>query len=118
MEAAAEARWDPGSHAHNYRLTEVELIATELAHFRAAGGSTIVDQTPPVLGRDLPVVMENRYRDPAETGHDRLAAAAARARTMERLIRPVSPSAGSPAAGGGCGPGVASSRPTRPDTRP
>ncbi|MEN8151670.1 MAG: type III pantothenate kinase, partial [Planctomycetota bacterium] len=31
----------------------------------------------PVLGRDLPLLMENRYRDPSETGHDRLAAAAA-----------------------------------------
>jgi type III pantothenate kinase len=30
-----------------------------------------------VLGRDLPMRMENRYRDPTETGHDRLAAAAA-----------------------------------------
>lgn len=52
LEAAAEARWDPGSHAHNYRFTEVELIATEVEHFRAAGGATIVDQTPPALGRD------------------------------------------------------------------
>lgn len=51
-EAAAEARWDPGSHADNYRFTEVELIATEVSEFRDAGGGTVVDQTPAALGRN------------------------------------------------------------------
>jgi len=52
LEAAAEARWNPGSHADNYRLTEIALIAAEVALFRDSGGGCIVDQTPPVLGRD------------------------------------------------------------------
>jgi phosphotriesterase-related protein len=51
-EAAAEARWNPGSHPDNYRFTEDELIAKEAGHFRTAGGGAIVDQTPPALGRD------------------------------------------------------------------
>jgi phosphotriesterase-related protein len=50
--AAAEARWDPGSHADNYRFTEVDLVATEVGAFRDAGGGCVVDQTPPALGRD------------------------------------------------------------------
>ena len=52
LEAAAEARWNPGSHPDNYRFTQDELVATEVERFRLAGGGTIVDQTPPVLGRD------------------------------------------------------------------
>lgn len=51
-EAAAEARWNPGSHPDNYRFTEDDLVAAEVERFRAAGGGTIVDQTPPALGRD------------------------------------------------------------------
>ena len=50
--AAAEARWNPGSHADNYRLTENELVSQEVGLFRDAGGGTIVEQTPPALGRD------------------------------------------------------------------
>lgn len=51
-EAAAEARWNPGSHPDNYRFVEDELVAAELGRFKAAGGGTVVDQTPPALGRD------------------------------------------------------------------
>jgi phosphotriesterase-related protein len=51
-ETAAEARWDPGSHPDNYRFTEDELVAAEVVRFRDAGGGTIVEQTPPALGRD------------------------------------------------------------------
>jgi phosphotriesterase-related protein len=51
-EAAAEARWNPGSHADNYRFTQDALIAEELGRFRDAGGRCVVEQTPPVLGRD------------------------------------------------------------------
>jgi phosphotriesterase-related protein len=51
-EAAAEARWNPGSHPDNYRLTETALIGTEVARFRDAGGGCVVDQTPAALGRD------------------------------------------------------------------
>lgn len=50
--AAAEARWNPGSHPDNYRFTEDELVATEVGYFRDAGGGTIVDQTPRALARD------------------------------------------------------------------
>ena len=49
--AAAEARWNPGSHPDNYRFTEDDVVAEELVRFRVAGGSTVVDQTPPALGR-------------------------------------------------------------------
>ena len=55
--AAAEARWNPGSHPDNYRFTQDELVADELAAFRSAGGSTVVDQTPVALGRD-PVALK------------------------------------------------------------
>jgi phosphotriesterase-related protein len=51
-EAAAEARWNPGSHPDNYRFTQDALVASELGRFRAAGGRTVVEQTPPALGRD------------------------------------------------------------------
>ena len=51
-EAAAEARWNPGSHPDNYRFTQDALVATELGRFRDVGGRTVVEQTPPALGRD------------------------------------------------------------------
>ena len=51
-EAAAEARWNPGSHPDNYRFTQDALVAAELGRFRDAGGRTIVDQTPHALGRE------------------------------------------------------------------
>lgn len=50
--AAAEARWNPGSHPDNYRLTDVDAAVDELAPFRFAGGRTLIELTPPVLGRD------------------------------------------------------------------
>lgn len=49
---AAEARWNPGSHPDNYRLTDERVAVDELAHVAAAGGSTVVDVTPIGLGRD------------------------------------------------------------------
>ena len=51
-EAAAEARWNPGSHPDNYRFTQDALVAAEVGRFRAAGGRCIVEQTPPALGRN------------------------------------------------------------------
>jgi phosphotriesterase-related protein len=51
-EAAAEARWNPGSHPDNYRFTQDALVASELGRFRDVGGRTIVELTPPALGRD------------------------------------------------------------------
>lgn len=51
-EAAAEARWNPGSHPDNYRFTQSALVAAELGRFRDAGGRCVVEQTPPALGRE------------------------------------------------------------------
>jgi phosphotriesterase-related protein len=49
---AAEARWNPGVHSDNYRLTDVKAAVEELRPFVAAGGRTVVELTPPTLGRD------------------------------------------------------------------
>lgn len=49
--AAAEARWDPGSHPDNYRFTQDDLVAAELREFAALGGGCVVDLTPEALGR-------------------------------------------------------------------
>jgi phosphotriesterase-related protein len=49
---AAEARWNPGVHPDNYRLTDARAAVEELMPFVAAGGRTIVELTPPSLGRD------------------------------------------------------------------
>ena len=49
---AAEARWNPGAHPDNYRVTDRELAVEELAYLVTAGGGTIVDVTPLELGRD------------------------------------------------------------------
>jgi phosphotriesterase-related protein len=50
--AAAEARWNPGSHTDNYNLTDVAVTIEELVPFVRAGGSSVVELTPPSLGRD------------------------------------------------------------------
>ncbi len=50
--AAAEARWNPGSHPDNYRLTDVDIAVEELDPFVRAGGRSVVELTPPSLGRD------------------------------------------------------------------
>lgn len=55
---AAEARWNPGVHPDNYRLTDVGAAVAELAPFTAAGGGTIVELTPPPLGRRVDRVRE------------------------------------------------------------
>lgn len=55
---AAEARWNPGVHPDNYRLTDVAAAVDELAPFVAAGGATIVEMTPPSLGRNVAAVRE------------------------------------------------------------
>jgi phosphotriesterase-related protein len=95
IEAAAEARWNPGSHPDNYRFTQDDLVATEVGHFRRAGGSTIVEQTPAALGRDpealrsisrtsgVNVVMGAGHYLAAT--HDAWVAAASDAEVMHRL---------------------------------
>jgi phosphotriesterase-related protein len=52
LATAAEARWNPGVHRDNYRLTDVDHAVEELAPFVRAGGRSIVELTPPSLGRD------------------------------------------------------------------
>ena len=59
---AAEARWNPGVHPDNYRLTDVDAAIEELAPFVVAGGRTIVELTPPSLGRDVERVREIALR--------------------------------------------------------
>jgi phosphotriesterase-related protein len=49
---AAEARWNPGIHPDNYRLTDEDAAVEELAAFAALGGRTVVDLTPAALGGD------------------------------------------------------------------
>jgi phosphotriesterase-related protein len=58
LAAATEARWNPGSHPDNYDLTDVGVSVEEVAPFVAAGGRTIVELTPPVLGRNALRVRE------------------------------------------------------------
>jgi phosphotriesterase-related protein len=48
---AAEARWDGRFFPENVRLTDLDLVVSELAPFREAGGRTIVDVTPVTLNR-------------------------------------------------------------------
>lgn len=52
LERAAEARWNPGSHPDNYRLTDPDAAVDELRRAAASGVATVVDVTPPDLGRD------------------------------------------------------------------
>jgi phosphotriesterase-related protein len=93
---AAEARWNPGVHPDNYRLTDVDAVVEELAAFVAAGGRTIVEMTPPSLGRDPVRVREiseragvhviqgtGQYLEPT---HQAWVADASEAAIAERLV--------------------------------
>jgi phosphotriesterase-related protein len=55
---AAEARWNPGVHLDNYRFTELDRTATDLADYKACGGVSVVDCTPVDLGRNPKAVRE------------------------------------------------------------
>jgi phosphotriesterase-related protein len=59
---AAEARWNPGAHPDNYRLTDVDVAVDELRPFVRAGGGTIVELTPPSMGQDASRVLEIAQR--------------------------------------------------------
>ena len=93
---AAEARWNPGVHPDNYVLTDVEIAVDELRPYVAAGGGTIVDLTPPSLGRD-PLRLQEIARDAGvhvvvgtgqylEPVHEAWVAAAGEATIAARLI--------------------------------
>jgi phosphotriesterase-related protein len=55
---AAEARWNPGAHPDNYRLTEIDVVAADLAEYKDHGGVSVVDCTPVDLGRNPTAVRE------------------------------------------------------------
>ena len=55
---AAEARWNPGVHLDNYRMTEIDVIAADLAEYKAHGGTSVVECTPVDLGRNPDAVRQ------------------------------------------------------------
>ncbi len=55
---AAEARWNPLAYPENLRFTDLAMIVEELRPFRELGGSTIVDVTPTVMGRNPEALVE------------------------------------------------------------
>lgn len=99
LAAAAEARWNPGCHPDNYRLTDVDAAIDELAPYVRSGGRTIVELTPPTLGRDPERIREisgragvhvilgtGQYLEPA---HEPWIATATEVTIAERLIADV-----------------------------
>ena len=96
---AAEARWNPGTHADNYRLTDVAATVEELAPFIRAGGRSIVELTPRSLGGDALRLREiaeragihvvlgaGQYLEPI---HEPWVAAATEAEIADRLLAEV-----------------------------
>jgi phosphotriesterase-related protein len=86
----------PGSHPDNYALTDADATVEELAPFVRAGGRSIVELTPPALGRDPDRVREiseragvhvvlgtGQYLEPV---HESWIAGADEATIAERLI--------------------------------
>ncbi len=96
---AAEARWNPGVHPDNYRLTDVNAAVEELAPFVAAGGRSIVELTPSSLGRDPLRVREIAQRSGVqvvlgagqylEQVHEPWVAAASESQITDRLLAEV-----------------------------
>jgi phosphotriesterase-related protein len=122
--AAAEARWNPGSHPDNYHLTDVSAAVEELAPFVRAGGRSIVELTPPSLGRDPLRVREiaersgvhvvlgaGQYLEPV---HEPWVASATEAEITDRLLVELDEGIG----GSGIRPGIfgeiGTSDPVRP----
>jgi type III pantothenate kinase len=68
---------DDPSEALGVSLADADRVIVSVSDERLRDLEAGVGRGALVLGRDLPIVIENRYRDPSETGHDRLAAAAA-----------------------------------------
>jgi phosphotriesterase-related protein len=50
-QTAAECRWNPGAHADNYVMTELDAVLEDLLDARDLGVATVVDATPIDLGR-------------------------------------------------------------------
>ncbi len=73
LETRAAVADDPLLSQHNLLFRDEDIAAAELADFRDAGGETIVDVTPPAMGRD--VAASKRVADRADvnvvvgTGH-------------------------------------------------
>ncbi len=94
--AAAEARWNPGVHPDNYRFTDADTVVEELGPFVAAGGRSLIELTPPGLGRDAGRILDiarragvhvvlgtGQYLEPA---HEPWVAIASDAELVERLV--------------------------------
>lgn len=124
---AAEARWNPGVHPDNYRLTDEAAAIAELEPFVAAGGRTIVELTPPSLGADpervraiaaaagIHVVMgTGHYLGPT---HDTWVAAATEACIAARLISDATTGIGDTTIRAGIFGEIGTSDPVRADER-
>ena len=124
---AAEARWSPGVHPDNYRLTDERIAIEELAPFVAAGGRTIVELTPPSLGRAPDRVRTiataagvhviqgtGQYLGPT---HEPWVAAASDTDLVERLVADATTGLAGTAIQAGIYGEIGTSDPTRPDER-
>jgi phosphotriesterase-related protein len=124
---AAEARWSPGVHPDNYRLADERVAIEELAPFVAAGGRTIVELTPPSLGRapervrtiaaaaGVQVILgTGQYLGPT---HEPWVAAASDDALVERLVADATTGLDGTDIRAGIYGEIGTSDPTRPDER-
>lgn len=124
---AAEARWNPGVHPANYDLTDEDLIVAELAPYVAAGGRTVVDLTPPTLGRDPAALVRislragvhivsgiGQYLEPV---HEPWVAFAGEVDTTRRLVEAATTGTGHPPVRAGILGEIGTSNPVRDGER-
>ena len=52
LASLARVRYRPFSHWDNIRIDDVDTVIAEVRQYMEAGGQTIVDVTPPAIGRD------------------------------------------------------------------
>ncbi len=124
---AVEARWNPGAHPDNYRLTDTRAAVEELTPFVAAGGRTIVELTPSALGRDPERVREISERAGVHviqgTGHylgpthEAWLADATEAAIAQRLVADATTGIGETTIRAGIFGEIGTSDPVRPDER-